>query len=104
MVRKQIEIAFVTLAQQTLLPSTMAISSPFNRQTQRHSPLKKLPSHFSSNIKNYISVVTCYHQRRSCDRSFLTIAATTTAGLAPYRLLLTEASIQRKSFLAAGHG
>jgi hypothetical protein len=60
-VRKQIEIAFVTLAQQTLLPSTIAISSSFNRQTQRHSPLAVSKCRLrivSSNINNHVSAVT----------------------------------------------
>jgi hypothetical protein len=62
-VRRQIEIAFVTvrLAQQTLLLSTMAISSSLNRQTQQNSPLDVSKSRLrivSSNLKNHVSVVT----------------------------------------------
>ena len=58
-VRKQTEIAFVTLAQQTLLPSTMAISLSFNHHTQEHSPLdvSKSRLRISSNVKNYVLVV-----------------------------------------------
>ena len=59
-VRKQTEIAFVTaLAQQTLLPSTMAISLSFNHHTQEHSPfdVSKSRLRISSNVKNYVLVV-----------------------------------------------
>jgi hypothetical protein len=74
----------------------MAISSSFNRHTQRHSPLDVSKSRLrivSSNLNNHD--FGRHHQR--CDRSFLAVAATTTARLTPYhRLLLTEASVQRR--------